>query len=116
ALQTPSLEKGVVVYETETEEALANIWSELLGGGIFAPHEHFFEVGGHSLLGVRLVARVREQFGVELPLRAVFDQASLAGMAQVVDLLRRDNEGGEDRVGPIRQRSRRLSTRGEKTE
>ena len=105
---SPSVDE-VISYATETEAALAAIWSTLLGGGHFAPGDGFFESGGHSLLGVRLVALIRERFSVELPLRAVFDHTKLSEMAAKVDRLRSENRGS-DKGGPIMRRARRTYT------
>ncbi|WP_226893766.1 non-ribosomal peptide synthetase [Nisaea sediminum] len=105
---------GPVAYATDTERALAALWSELLGGGSFRPDDGFFNVGGHSLLGVRLVAGIRERFGVALPLRAIFEQPGLRAMARAVDALRpADGEtaaAGDD--GPIKRRTRRSGRKG----
>jgi amino acid adenylation domain-containing protein len=71
---------------TRTEESLASIWRDLLKNGQDPqPHESFFDLGGHSLLAMWLVTRIHETFGVELPLMAVFDTPTLAGLAARID-------------------------------
>ena len=67
-----------------TEELLAQIWAEVLRRDAFGIHDNFFELGGHSLLVTRVIARVRNAFGVELPIRAVFEHPTIAGFAAVV--------------------------------
>jgi NADP-dependent 3-hydroxy acid dehydrogenase YdfG len=62
--------------ETEvTPETLAVMafWRELLGADSIEPGDNFFELGGHSLLGTMVLARIREQFGVDLSIRAIFE-------------------------------------------
>ncbi|MBX9399679.1 non-ribosomal peptide synthase/polyketide synthase [Lysobacter sp. BMK333-48F3] len=68
----------------EVEQALAQLWTQLLGVERIGRHDHFFALGGHSLLAVRLQARVQERLGVELPLREVFAEPTLAGQARRV--------------------------------
>ncbi|HET9227200.1 MAG TPA: amino acid adenylation domain-containing protein, partial [Thermoanaerobaculia bacterium] len=76
------------------EELLAGIWSRVLGVSDVAPHQSFFELGGHSLLATSMAARVRSVFGVELPMRAVFQEPTLAGFAALVDRVRRGDAEG----------------------
>src|SRR6185436_20152502 len=66
---------------TEAERTLAGIWRDLLGIDRVGVEDSFFDLGGHSLLATRVVARVRDAFGVELPLRALFQASRLEDMA-----------------------------------
>ncbi|MES1244614.1 MAG: amino acid adenylation domain-containing protein, partial [Acidobacteriota bacterium] len=70
---------------TPTEEVLAGIWSDLLGRERVGTDEDFFDLGGHSLLGMRLAARASEAFGVDLSLRALFEAPTIAALARRID-------------------------------
>ncbi|HEX8907275.1 MAG TPA: condensation domain-containing protein, partial [Longimicrobiaceae bacterium] len=68
-----------------TEEALAEIWREVLGVERIGRGDGFFALGGHSLLAARTVSRIRRELGVDLPLREVFDAQTLEALALKVD-------------------------------
>ena len=65
----------------DVERKLAGIWSKLLGVEKPGAEDHFFELGGHSLLATQVASRLRATFGVELPLRAVFEAPTLSALA-----------------------------------
>ena len=81
----PDLASEWVAPRTATEEALASIWSAVLGIGDLGVEDDFFELGGHSLLATQVVARAREAFATDLPLRAIFESPTIAGLAAVID-------------------------------
>jgi amino acid adenylation domain-containing protein len=70
---------------TPLESALSEIVCDLLGLGQVGVEENFFVLGGHSLLGAQLIARVRDRFGVELSLRTLFDHPTLESMAAAIE-------------------------------
>lgn len=93
-------EAGYEAPRTPGEQRLAGIWGELLGLERVGIHDNFFELGGHSLLATRMISRLRISFGVEAPVRTVFEAPTLAALAEV---LRQLGEAGQDPAvsGPI---------------
>ncbi|HYG63657.1 MAG TPA: AMP-binding protein, partial [Thermoanaerobaculia bacterium] len=89
---------------TPTEELLAGLWAGLLGRERVGLHDDFFDLGGHSLLATRLVTRMAGAFGVEIPLRAVFEAPTVAGLARKVEEARAGSRKGQ--VPPIQPVSR----------
>ncbi|MEM7581912.1 MAG: amino acid adenylation domain-containing protein [Acidobacteriota bacterium] len=72
----------------DDERILTEIFSEILGIERVGVHDDFFDLGGHSLLGLQVVARVRDRFGVDAPLRVLFENSTVAGMAEAVRVVR----------------------------
>ena len=70
--------------ETELELALAELWTEVLEVDEIGIHDDFFALGGHSLKATQVLLRVRDAFGVELPVRRFFEQPTIAGLSVAV--------------------------------
>ncbi|HTI21074.1 MAG TPA: amino acid adenylation domain-containing protein [Kutzneria sp.] len=89
ALDLSAPETGEVAVEiaeprTPQEEILCTVFAEILGVDSVRPDADFFALGGQSLSAVKLLSRIRTVFGAELPIRAVFDTPTAAGLASLV--------------------------------
>ena len=78
-------EREHVPPSTPAEEALAAIWSEILGAGRIGAGDSFLELGGHSLLATQVIARVRDRLGIDLALRDLFEHPVLGALARLVE-------------------------------
>jgi amino acid adenylation domain-containing protein len=81
---SPQSANPYVAPSTELEKALAKLFSDALGGVPVGLYDNFFELGGHSLTATRLVSQVRSVLGIELPLRAFFEEPTVANVALAV--------------------------------
>ncbi|HSK75747.1 MAG TPA: amino acid adenylation domain-containing protein [Thermoanaerobaculia bacterium] len=85
--ETAAAADGWIAPRTPVEEMLAGIWVDILQVRRVERDSDFFALGGHSLLATRVIARAREAFGVELPMRALFEAPSLAALAERIEAL-----------------------------
>jgi len=92
--QAPSdpTEKSVLPRNAP-EEMLAGIWREVFGLQQVGMYDSFLELGGHSLLAAKLIFRVQEAFGVELPLRCLFESPTVADLAAVIEQRKNETSG-----------------------
>ncbi|MDI3284229.1 non-ribosomal peptide synthetase [Polyangium sp. 15x6] len=74
-----------VAPRTETESAVARIWSDVLRLDPIGIHDSFFELGGHSLLATQVVSRIRSSFMREVPLQGFFAKPTIAALAEHLD-------------------------------
>ncbi|MGI9344351.1 MAG: amino acid adenylation domain-containing protein, partial [Gammaproteobacteria bacterium] len=112
ALPTPEwsgVDGGGSAPRDAVEHALAGMFARVIGVQAVGVHDNFFDLGGHSLLATKLVARIRDAFAVELPLHALFDSPTVAGVAEqlrsdATDLLARRYRQRRER--PVRRDER----------
>lgn len=74
------------------EEALAEIWCEILKVERIGAHDNFFEIGGHSLKATQVVSRIEKVFAVSLPLQTLFENPTIAAIAEKVAAYLPDRE------------------------
>ena len=77
-------EQRFVPPRTPLEKALAQIWSDVLEVAKVGMEDNFFDLGGHSLRATQVVSRVRSVFGVDVPLRAIFERPTVGDLAALI--------------------------------
>jgi amino acid adenylation domain-containing protein len=83
-----NLKEGFVAPRNHTEKTLVAIFGEILGGKEIGIHDNFFELGGDSLRATQVMTRLREAFQVDLPLRRLFDNPTVATLGDRIEALR----------------------------
>jgi acyl carrier protein len=86
--------------KTPEEEGLCEIWQEVLGLDEVGVEDDFFSIGGHSLLAIQVVSRARSVFGVELPIRVLFELRTIRAIAEELRSESRTVEGVQIPVAP----------------
>ncbi|MBE9212893.1 amino acid adenylation domain-containing protein [Plectonema cf. radiosum LEGE 06105] len=76
--------RNLIAARNPIEELLVNIWLQILGVERISVDDNFFELGGHSLLATRVISQIREVFAVELPLRILFENPTIIGIAEAI--------------------------------
>jgi acyl-coenzyme A synthetase/AMP-(fatty) acid ligase len=94
--QRPEMELPYAAPETETELTVASVWKELLRIETLSRHDNFFDLGGHSLLATQAVNKLRSVCGVDLPLRAFFEDPTVAGLARKIAATRQQAQDDLD--------------------
>ena len=82
--ERPETSGDYIEPRNETERRLATIWEELLGINGIGMEDNFFDLGGHSLIAVRLFARVKKAFGADFPISILFEAPTIAGLAALI--------------------------------
>ncbi len=85
----PRLDGAYVSPVGPVEEVVASIWAAVLGIDRVGAQDNFFDLGGHSLLATQVISRVRSAFAVSVPLRPLFEDPTVAGLARAIEAARR---------------------------
>jgi acyl transferase domain-containing protein/thioesterase domain-containing protein len=80
----PDLEADYIEPRNEIERTLAGYWSELLGIKRVGVNDNFFDIGGHSLIAVRLFRMIRQAYAVDLPISVLFEAPTIAACAELI--------------------------------
>ena len=84
---------------TGTERAVAAIWTELLKVETIGRDDDFFDLGGDSLLAIRVVSRIRDAFDVDVQTRTLFENTTIGGLADALDALAWSSAGAVQAPG-----------------
>jgi acyl carrier protein len=100
-LPEPEAVSVYVAPRTAMEEAVAAIWSEVLNRDRMGVTDDFFELGGHSLIATQIASRLRTRFGLNVPVRMLFDCPTIASLAQALEQRRGElAESSEIKIAP----------------
>ena len=91
----PELEAVFVAPRNSVEEQLTEIWAQVLGLEKVGIHDNFFDLGGHSLLITQLLAKVRDTFKVNLSLRSLFKDPTVANIAKKIAIAQQAKPGSK---------------------
>lgn len=95
AYARPNLPVAYVAPRNQLERELVSLWQEFLGIERIGVFDNFFSLGGHSLLGTRLMSRLRDSWAVNIPLRRLFESPTVAALAESIAIRQRELEEEE---------------------
>jgi acyl transferase domain-containing protein len=104
AYPRPPMGTAYVAPQTEIEQTITEIWQKYLGITNIGIHDHFFELGGDSLLATQVISAMRQAFYVDLPLHSVFETPTIAQQSQQIQRLQAQPETRS--ITPIQKRDR----------
>jgi acyl carrier protein len=85
AKSRPQSEEARVAPRTAIEKTLADIWAQVMNLEKIGIYDNFFDLGGHSLVATQIIYRINHAFRLTLPLRSIFEESTIAGLALLVE-------------------------------
>jgi amino acid adenylation domain-containing protein len=105
----PELRETFVAPRTQIEEALADIWANVLKLERVGVHDDFFQLGGHSLLATQVISHIREALHVDLSLPLLFDAPTIAALSKIIEKTAEDNApDAQSTIMPVAREAHRL--------
>jgi phthiocerol/phenolphthiocerol synthesis type-I polyketide synthase E len=80
----PSLTTVYVPADTEIERVVVNVWQDILGIDQLGIHDNFFDLGGNSLIGLKVISRLKKELNIDIPVTALFEGPTVNALAQVI--------------------------------
>ncbi len=106
----PELPYEFVAPQNDLHEEIAVVWRKLLGIQNIGINDNFFDLGGNSLMGTQLISELRTKFQVELPLRALFEDPTIAGVAKIIEQEKTEKESAPmDQVSNLLEQLKSMS-------
>jgi amino acid adenylation domain-containing protein len=102
------VERAFVAPRTDKEEKMAILWSEVLHFSPIGVHDNFFELGGHSLMAIQVISRVRNHFGVEVALKTLFENPTVADLCAAIEAQRANGQPKDAPIMAVRRESVRV--------
>ena len=93
-IEHPSVSDDILSPSDGQQKRILVIWNEVLGVREIGVHDEFLELGGDSLLAIKVIARIRKEFGVDVPIDTFFDHSTPAGLCVAVDNLKKIDDCG----------------------
>ena len=105
----PQLDSDYVAPANEIERKLAGFWSDLLGVSQVGADDSFFDLGGHSLIAVRLFAMVKKAYAIDFPISILFEAPTIRSCAALIAARGIPTEAGAEPVAIIKPAARRFT-------
>jgi NAD(P)-dependent dehydrogenase (short-subunit alcohol dehydrogenase family)/acyl carrier protein len=83
----PALQTAYVAPRNDLEAQIADVWQQLFGIDQIGVYDNFFELGGHSLMATQVLVRLRDHFGIDLPVRTIFEAHTVAELASQLEII-----------------------------
>jgi phthiocerol/phenolphthiocerol synthesis type-I polyketide synthase E len=80
----PSLRAAYVAASNEIEQIVVKVWQDLLGIDRLGIHDNFFDLGGNSLIGLKVISRLKKELNLDIPLIALFKGPTVSALAKVI--------------------------------
>jgi amino acid adenylation domain-containing protein len=114
----PLLANAYVAPRSDAERRIAAVWQDLLGIDPVGVHDNFFDLGGNSLMAIRVIARLKSELGVDVSEVSIFEGPTVAALTRLLDPEEEENEGeaeAEEGSGRSRGERRRAARKSRRT-